>query len=197
MAYSPNIPQASDVPATSQAQLLANFQALQTYLSLNHDNIVGGTGKHKQVTLPVLAADPTAAAGEMVIFTKNVAGIPNLFLKPQGAGVVVNMLPTIGGNAAYGCMFLGDLKMLWGSSATAGGTVTIDISAAPAINWPGFINPPTVQITRVTPSNTTAHHNTILRDGSVTNLQFIVKSVDTTTAAIGGAAGFTFLAIGI
>ena len=59
MAYSPNIPQPTDIPANSQPQLLANFQGINTLINVNHIGFdVTDQGKHKWVSMPVQLAAP-------------------------------------------------------------------------------------------------------------------------------------------
>ncbi len=65
MAWNQNIPQPTDQLAASQADILNNFQALQTLIDVNHvDFASGDQGKHKFVTFPVQAPAPAFAAGE-------------------------------------------------------------------------------------------------------------------------------------
>lgn len=59
MAYNQNIPQPGDQLSQSQADLLANFQALQTLIDVNHEDFASADqGKHKWVTLTQQSAIP-------------------------------------------------------------------------------------------------------------------------------------------
>jgi len=61
LAYTPNIPQATDRPSDSQSLMLANFTAIDTVNSINHvafDDASGDQGKHKYISFPVQATSP-------------------------------------------------------------------------------------------------------------------------------------------
>jgi hypothetical protein len=204
MAYNPSIPQASDVPATSQGQLLANFQALQTYLSLNHEDIVGGTGKHTHVTIPVLAA-PTTAAGELALYAKTVGADTELYMRrdnvateiPVGGG-------TFAGTATIGYSLLpGGLKMLWGEAVTSAGGAdpdgygyrTISTAAGVFPGWPGFTINPTAQIT-LRNSGGNFNRNAYLYSVNLANIAVASVHTNATPATLSGSNSFTYLIIG-
>ena len=65
MAYQNNIPQPTQRLKDSQGDLLANFQALQTFLEVNHVTFGSGDeGKHKWVSFPTQGSAPSFAGGE-------------------------------------------------------------------------------------------------------------------------------------
>lgn len=70
MAYNENIPQPSDRLSQSQADLLANFQAIKTLVDINHVDFADAVnqGKHKVVTFPVQSPVPTFAGGETGLY---------------------------------------------------------------------------------------------------------------------------------
>lgn len=75
--YTPNIPASSDRPSQSQGQILNNFQTLESTYGIDHYPFTDATvnqGKHKKVTFPAQASDPTTLAGELALFAKNVGG---------------------------------------------------------------------------------------------------------------------------
>ena len=65
MTYSPNIPQAADIPSQSQSQILTNFQQLNTIFSRDHFAFDDATsnlrGHHQFVQLTRQAADPVVS----------------------------------------------------------------------------------------------------------------------------------------
>lgn len=65
MAYNQNIPKPGDLISVSQGQILANFQAIQTLIDVNHVDFAdaGNMGKHKFVTFTDQTALPPVAAG--------------------------------------------------------------------------------------------------------------------------------------
>ena len=80
-AYNQNIPQPTDALSQSQADLLANFQALKTLIDVNHGTFGAITeGKHEKVTFPA-GVDPVVAAGDIALYSKDVAGTSQLFIK--------------------------------------------------------------------------------------------------------------------
>jgi|SRR5271165_3263752 len=64
MAYNNAIPQPTDLISVSQGDLLNNFAAIQTLLTVNHVNFnTADQGKHMWVTFPQQGATPPAGSG--------------------------------------------------------------------------------------------------------------------------------------
>jgi hypothetical protein len=129
MAYLDFIPVATDAPATSQPQMVDNFKAIKTLVSVDHATFSDPKeGKHTKVTFPVQAADPGSAAGELVLFAKTLLGHSELFYQRDNDGVAGKQV--FGGNlATIGWARVGGLLLKWGNSNT---TTAIDL------NGPGF-----------------------------------------------------------
>lgn len=95
MPYSNTIPAATDELKNSQSDLLANFEALEALIEVNHllgtfdSPIAGDTGKHSQVMMPENAAPDVAGANEASIFCNvgPVSAITELFFQRE-AGVI-------------------------------------------------------------------------------------------------------------
>lgn len=90
MVVTRDIPQANDIIAQSQPQLLANNQGYVDVFAINHVayNAVG-QGKHKFCTFPVQAAAPATTSGEGAAYTKDstiLAGRSDLYYKYQTSG---------------------------------------------------------------------------------------------------------------
>ena len=124
MSYNPNIPNPNDLLSDSQGDILQNFQALNTVYGTNHypyDNAtVGQIGKHKFVSMPVLAAAPATIAGEGALYFKTSGAGSALFMVRDGnAGTEVQLTSSSVGNvqtAANGWTWLpGRLLLQWGS----------------------------------------------------------------------------------
>jgi hypothetical protein len=112
MAYNANIPQAANRPKDSQPQILANFQGINTLVSVDHVTFdLGNQGMHNKVTLPVQAAAPVLAGNN---------GFYN-FLNPA-----TNKNPTYTHNQTF--VGTSDIPM----------TASILSSAAPAIGMMGW-----------------------------------------------------------
>lgn len=120
MAYNQNIPQASDDPSQSQGQLLANFQALDTFLALNHVELnASGEGKHKFLQMPEQASAPTTASDEGGLYTKDVSGATQLFFRRESSGDEYQLTGAFTAAQPGSLVFPGGLIFNWGA-VTAG-----------------------------------------------------------------------------
>src|SRR3990167_11437579 len=90
MPWNQNIPQPGDKLSQSQADLRGNFQALDTYIQVDHVAIAAADqGKHKKVSYvsqayvaPILG--PATAVNEAIIFARDSIEVPGttaLFFK--------------------------------------------------------------------------------------------------------------------
>jgi hypothetical protein len=213
MAYNANIPQPTDIPANSQAQLLANFQEINTLIAVNHVPFnVGDQGKHNFMTCPVQAGDPVILpANELAIYSKLVAGIEQIFYRNSAGVTQLTPLPATIVDAAVNPAYalIGGLKLRWGSGTTnlVDGTgktyATQDINAGvPAAIL--FTAPPLVIVSRqVRPGDHNDHANRAVYV-SLVNLAGIVCTVNVVSyqtdhgnpaAAIGYS--YNYFAIGI
>jgi len=128
MAYTTGIPLSTNIPAQSRVQIHDNFDALDTFLTINHVSLnAANQGKHKLVTLPEQAADPINADNEMSIYTKVVDTKSQMFLRNEGAaGDIVNFTSATKTNNGTTTLPSG-LILKWGNSTTVlpNGIVTI------------------------------------------------------------------------
>jgi hypothetical protein len=133
MTYNNAIPQASDDPSQSQSQILANFQDLDTFLSVNHVDLNDGDqGKHKFLQMPEQGSAPSTAASEGAVYTKDDGSTTQLYYRGESSGTEV---PLTGGFLASSngyTQLQGGILLKWGNaSITANGqTVTFDPSVA-------------------------------------------------------------------
>lgn len=143
MAYDANIPQPNDQLKDSQADLLANFQAIKALIDINHDTFGSPTeGKHKFVSFPVQTPVPTFSAGEDGLYNRlyavtnknelfshiqTFAGTSNI---PSTASILGQATP---GASTNGWTYLpSGILMHWGLfSGNGSATVTVDASFAP------------------------------------------------------------------
>jgi len=100
MAFNSTIPQATDEESQSQAQLLANFAEIQTFINVNHVTFnVPDQGKHKFIHFPLQTVvpapgptqfPPATSTTEFGIYNAiNGAGTRALWLrKTNAAGVI-------------------------------------------------------------------------------------------------------------
>lgn len=74
MAYNQNIPQPTDQISVSQGQILGNFQAINSWVGVNHVGFnVGDSGKHTWVTLQQQTAPSPFLSPEVGISNYNLA----------------------------------------------------------------------------------------------------------------------------
>jgi hypothetical protein len=134
MSYNANIPQATDQQSNSQADLLANFQAIQTLIDVNHYDFASpNQGKHMFVTLPEQTTSPGTALDEMALYTKAVAGVSQLFLQreniaPAGADLDITSFSNVLANG--GTNLPSGIVLKWGQGATLVNVQTVNFTTA-------------------------------------------------------------------
>jgi hypothetical protein len=95
MSYNSQIPQPGDIISASQGQLLANFDQLNQKWAVNHyglDPATANDGKHKFVTLPEQSAAPTTGADEVAIYSKDVGGSTQVFVRYPNDGSEISIV---------------------------------------------------------------------------------------------------------
>ncbi len=138
MAYNKDIPRATDRIKSSQNDLLQNSGSISTLIKTDHINFdaaSGNQGKHNVVSMPNFVDDPvgptepTAAADEIKLFTKAVAGITQLFVLPEIGDVGFTAERNITGatrNDNGETTLPSGIKIKWGRNSTpAGGTLQV------------------------------------------------------------------------
>ena len=92
MVYDPNVPaSANEFVSVSQRKLLRNFQQIDRQYTNDHIGLSGSPnnqGKHSKISLDEQSGDPTTAANEQAIYTKDDSGSPEIYLAPESAGTV-------------------------------------------------------------------------------------------------------------
>lgn len=85
MTFNANIPQASDIISNSQAQLLANFQQLNTQFGVDHNAFNTGSGNgnghHKLINFDQAASAPSPTGTESGLYPFSVGGLIQLLFK--------------------------------------------------------------------------------------------------------------------
>lgn len=133
MTYNPNIPLSSDIPSQSQAQFLTNFQQLNTVFDVDHvpfnDATSANRGKHDKSTY-IAGSDPATAAGEIAVYSKTSGGVPELFMRDQSSGTVIQLSKGVPSATFPGSTFLpGGVSMKWGSFTMTGTSATVTYSS--------------------------------------------------------------------
>lgn len=128
--YNGNIPQPSDRPSDSQADLLNNFGAIKVFLDRNHVAIVDPTtntseGKHKFLQMPEQGSAPTTDANEAGLYVKEQSSRSTLFFRQESNGTEVQMTNLDPLLASSGYTFLpGGLILQWGAAVSTSSNPT-------------------------------------------------------------------------
>jgi len=186
MAYTQNVPQATQRISTTQPIIEANFQFLQTALGEEHNFNAGGTGSdmyHLQASMPNLGGAPALPSG-----TDGMYYVESANARFWDGTTVCKM--TEGSAVALGYQYLGRVLMQWGVIAPGG---TLPTSGTVTFNTPFASSVFNIQMTLIAPGGGTSTSNTISpRTGSITTSQFTYNYTGTTSYV-----GFYWMAIGI
>lgn len=151
MPYNANIPQSTDRLKDSQPLILANFQAIQALIDVDHvDFALPNMGKHNFVHLPTQAAPPVTNATEVALFSQvaTVSGVPELFfMRNNNPAITSNNAITMNGNTAnegYTVIPSG-LIIKWGTAVQIAANPTV-VAFPVAANRPVYTNIFTVMI---------------------------------------------------
>lgn len=88
MAYNANIPQSTDVPASSESSMLNNFIAINNFVNVNHGPFNSASaGKHTFVELVKQSSAPSFTVSETGIYNANfvTTAAPETYLYHQSA----------------------------------------------------------------------------------------------------------------
>lgn len=194
MPYNENIPQSTDTLNQSQPQLLANFQAIDTMLNVNHvdfDSPSGDQGKHKWVSFPIQASAPATLATELALFSQlsTITGANELAVRLPSNGAIAEFTSKEAANSGWTRLPSGIL-LKWGNNATIPGAQTLSFPVA--ANIPVFTSIFQVIIsTKVAGASDTY----VLLNSFTTTGMTVTSTARTTTS--NAVSGFTYLAIGI
>ena len=189
MAYQNDIPQPSDAFSKSQQDLLNNFAALKTLIDVNHETFgAANEGKHKWVSLPEQSSGPTTAVNEIALYTKEVSGASQLFLRNENNGSEVDF--TSATKAQNGETVLpSGIKLKWGRGQTnAAGNATVTYTSA-------FTGEP--YVVTATNINSGASRTHILTVNSITNTNFAVFAQAAALNHPPEVTNFSWFAIGV
>lgn len=194
MAWLPNIPQPSQSKSSSQPQILGNFQALNTYLNINHVDFGGADqGKHKFISFPVQGSDPVTAANEVALFAKTstLSSIPELFIRKSSAGATYEFSSCLAAQPGWTRLPSGIL-LKWGSGTANGYTSFVFPVAG---NIPAFTQ--IFSMALDTAYNLTTDGNGFVREAGVRSITGFNAYGSFRTQVADMSVAFTYLAIGI
>lgn len=205
MAYNSNIPQPTDLISTSQAQILANFQAINTLIDVNHYtfNSAGATdGKHKYVSMPEQAADPATAVNELAIFSKvgAISAVSELFLRRENSGIVYNFTES-GQNTIGWTRLPSNILIKWGNDTAGDGSTlkSYPLVDGAAVAQPAFTATPYIVLfikTQLQDANNCSVANWDL-SGTNSATQYTINLRNTTGAVIAGSLNYRWIALGV
>ena len=176
MAWNQNIPQPGDKLSQSQADLRGNFQALDTYVQVDHVALAAADqGKHKKVSYvsqayvaPILG--PATAINEAIIFSRDSIAVPGttaLFFKgPNLAAIAPAAEFSFALKAAAGYTILpSGIYIQWGTGngnaqqnfAIAFPTACLNIQVTETGNGGTFRHFMKVDLTTITTAHFTAY----------------------------------------
>jgi hypothetical protein len=122
--YNNAIPQAGNRLASSQQDLLNNFQQLDTTFGVDHYDFSDGTannGKHNQVTMPGQSSPPPASvAGDGVIYTNTASSLTDVYYT-QDNSTDEYRLTRVGSNATDVARFATNTNYQVGPPSLTGG----------------------------------------------------------------------------
>jgi hypothetical protein len=164
MVYNPNIPQANDELADSQADLLNNFQALNNEFSVNHlplTTVSAQAGYHTKVFFSApLGSDPNLASPESSLYVKTVDMASQLFFQNGGAGTNVEQITGLtvqtqaNTGTAGGTIYWVDTP--WGLRLLFGTTNVLSASVAKTVLYPAAFSTVYTAVTSANDSNGTS-----------------------------------------
>jgi hypothetical protein len=193
MAYDNTIPKPTDKLKDSQADLLANFVAIQTLIEVNHGTFgASDQGQHKFITLPTQSSDPTINAAEIGLFSKNFLAWNNqLRVQRNSGGNLVPFTAVDGGTPGWTFLPSGIL-LKWG---TATGTGLATLTFPTGANIPVFSSVYSVQLTTTNSGITESDTFCRLVDFNATRFRMYCSPRTTATGA--AFAACNYLAIGL
>lgn len=126
MAYNAAIPLSTDKLSSSQVDIYNNFQALGTYVAIDHAGLnTTNSGMHAKITFPIATAPAVSAAGFIGLYGANdAAGNAQIWVNNVAPKAQIPI--TAGDLSAEGWAYLpSGLIIKWGrASVTAGATGT-------------------------------------------------------------------------
>jgi len=204
MPYNSNIPQATDKISTSQGQILGNFQAINTWVNVDHGGLNAGAGivgAHLKVSLPNGPNPPTIpfdanSNGFFCSTGSHVPGIRQIYAHIQVQGPALRDIPftesILATNAAPAANATGwtylpsGILLKWGLfNVPNGGPTNLNVNAA------GTLGPNYTQIFNVQATGFTS-----FATGAITVTFAAIPNISFTNTT-GGARNVYWFTVGI
>lgn len=181
MAWNPNIPNPTDLISASQAQIKANFQALDPLFT-----------SAQYVLLPQQAQAPTTSSSQIGLYaqTSPITSALELYIVRASNGAQISA--TAAGLSSSGWSYLpSGLLMKWGNDSTTTYNDLETKSFPTASNIPVFNNIYSMQLT---PASGATDPNQVMILGALTTTTYQVFARQ--LVGFGGATPYTYFAIG-
>ncbi len=191
MAYTATIPQPTDTPAVSQPQLLANFQAINTLVNVNHVAFDDpDQGKHKWVSMPDQAVAPATSATEIATYgiTSAETAQTELAFRRPSSGTEILMTERDGTTSGWSMLPSG-LLIKWSTSGVNGAGNVDANSFGKAFT--------TLYAVFLSDTSTTVNADTYVSGGQIAGTTFNVACVQRTAASTAKLVSFNWLVIGV
>lgn len=138
MAYNNAIPTATDPLKVSQSQILANFQEILTYFSVNHVGFgILDQGKHAFLQMPRQGAAPATAVNEAALYSVlgATSAITELAFRRENNGTIIPF--TEGSNVTQGWVRLpSGLVMKWNTVNVSFANAMADVISTIPLSGP-------------------------------------------------------------
>ncbi len=193
-----DVPTPSQRLSDSQPQIQTNFASLKTFIEINHVELADGTnpGKHKFLQMPQQGSAPATSTTEMALYTKDVSGKPQMFIRRDTNGAEINFTSVTLGSSGTLTLPNG-LIMKWGQTTGAAlpgnswSLITFPV-AFPTNCYSIQVSPKVVTVQPSTAQTTTL----IILDVNYNKTNFHVFNRRTDQGIPGIAADFTYFAVG-
>jgi hypothetical protein len=194
-----NVPLSGQTLAITKTPINQNFSIIDTAFSQDHvpyQNANPGQGKHNQITFPVNVpiapnTDPITLAGEMALYNKLVAGIPQLFIRQQNNGAIVNA--TSSQYNFFNITTMSGYTYLPSGVLIKWGVLNAPLANAQNPNIPFQVG--TIPPFNAVPLVSVARMGAGASPGGIT--VYNASAVDVSVYNNGGATSFTYIAIGV
>lgn len=171
MAYNDNIPAANDLISTSQGQIQANFQAIDSTsfgFGRNHVVLTDSTngGLHKQVDYYLPIGDPSVAGISGSLYTKTVTNDELCFRNAVSISQLTNLtlVTTTPSATGFGFKTPWGITLNWGSIAVGAGGPTVGTAILFQVPFVSSLD----SITATGINNNGTHGNVTVTGGSTT-----------------------------
>lgn len=151
-----DVPKSGQTLNATRSPINNNFLGIDAGFSVDHEalttpTVSGNAGKHKKVTLTQQGSTPTVGATEAGVYTKDVSGSPELFIK-TGSDSEIDITSSITGASAGECTLPSGVKLKWGSGTTGATSTGVLTFTFAGVSLNNFNNIYSVQATAATTS---------------------------------------------